>query len=69
MAKTLIDIDEGVLAAAREALGTETKKDTVNAALHEVAALAARRRDIERLRSGALRDLGAPEITARSWRE
>jgi Arc/MetJ family transcription regulator len=69
MAKTLIDIDDGVLAAAREALGTETKKDTVNAALHEVAALAARRRDIERLRSGALSDLGDREVIATAWRQ
>ena len=44
MAKTLIDVDEQYLAAAQEALHTETKKDTVNAALREVAALAARRR-------------------------
>ena len=41
MAKTLIDVDEQYLAAAQEALHTETKKDTVNAALREVAALAA----------------------------
>ena len=33
MAKTLIDVDEDYLAAAQEALHTETKKDTVNAAL------------------------------------
>jgi Arc/MetJ family transcription regulator len=38
MAKTLIDVDEQYLAAAQEALHTETKKDTVNAALREVAA-------------------------------
>ena len=44
MAKTLIDVNEQYLAAAREALHTGTKKDTVNAALREVAALAARRR-------------------------
>lgn len=38
MAKTLIDIDDGLLEAARQALGTTTKKDTVNAALREVLA-------------------------------
>ena len=37
MAKTLIDVNEQYLAAAQEALHTETKKDTVNAALREVA--------------------------------
>lgn len=43
MAKTLIDIDEELLAQARDALGTTTKKDTVNAALREVLALQERR--------------------------
>ena len=33
MTKTLIDIDDEYLAAAQQALGTTTKKDTVNAAL------------------------------------
>jgi Arc/MetJ family transcription regulator len=42
MAKTLIDVNEEYLAAAQEVLHTETKKDTVNAALREVAALACR---------------------------
>ena len=36
MAKTLIEIDDEYLAAAQRALGTATKKDTVNAALREV---------------------------------
>lgn len=31
--KTMIDIDDEALAAAARALGTSTKKDTVNAAL------------------------------------
>ncbi|KPI29348.1 Protein of unknown function DUF2191 [Actinobacteria bacterium OK074] len=52
MAKTLIDIDEQLLADAAVEFGTKTKKDTVNAALREaverkkraraLAALAAR---------------------------
>ena len=42
MAKTLIEIDDEYLAAAQQALGTATKKDTVYAALREVTALAAR---------------------------
>ena len=33
MAKTLVDIDEELLAEATTALGTSTKKDTVNSAL------------------------------------
>jgi len=67
MAKTLIDIDEETLAAAQEVLGTGTKKDTVNAALRAVAALAARRRDLQRLVSGGLPDLADDEVMAAAW--
>ena len=65
--KTLIDIDEEQLAAAQRVLQTTTKKDTVNRALAEVVALAARRRYLERFRSGALDDLGDSEIMTRAW--
>ena len=68
MAKTLIDVDEESLAAAQEALHTETKKDTVNAALRAVAAMAARRRDLERLTSGGLPDLEDAEVMRDAWR-
>jgi Arc/MetJ family transcription regulator len=67
MAKTLIDIDEETLAAAAEALHTETKKDTVNAALRAVAALAARRRDLQRLTSGGLPDLEDKPLMRDAW--
>jgi Arc/MetJ family transcription regulator len=67
--KTLIDVDEQYLAAAQAALHTETKKDTVNAALREVAALAARRRDLQRLRSGALADLEDDNVMREAWRQ
>jgi len=67
MAKTLIDIDEQYLAAAQRELGTATKKDTVNAALREVAALAARRRDLQRLTSRSLPDLEAEEVMRAAW--
>ena len=69
MAKTLIDVDEEYLAAAQEALHTETKRDTVNAALREVAALAARRRDLQRLASGGLPDLEDEEVMRAAWRQ
>ncbi len=42
MAKTLIDVDDALLEAARHVLGTSTKKDTVNTALREVVAARAR---------------------------
>jgi Arc/MetJ family transcription regulator len=41
--KALVEIDDDYLAAAQQALGTTTKKDTVNAALREFTALAAPR--------------------------
>ncbi len=67
MAKTLIDVDEGYLAAAQEVLRTETKKDTVNAALRAVAAMAARRRDLQRLVSGELADLSDEQVMLGAW--
>ena len=67
MAKTLIDVDEDSLAAAQEVLRTETKKDTVNAALRAVAAMAARRRDLERLVAGALPDLLDEQVMRGAW--
>jgi len=68
MAKTLIEIDEQYLAAAQRELGTTTKKDTVNTALREVAALAARRRDLRRLLSGGLPDLEDADVMQAAWR-
>jgi Arc/MetJ family transcription regulator len=67
MAKTLIDVNEEYLAAAQEVLHTETKKDTINAALRTVAALAARRRDLQRLTSGDLPDLADAEVMRAAW--
>lgn len=67
VAKTLIDVNEDDLAAAQRVLHTETKKDTVNAALREVVALAARRRDLHRLASGGLPDLADEDVMRAAW--
>jgi Arc/MetJ family transcription regulator len=67
MAKTLIDIDDEYLEAAQRVLGTATKKDTVNAALREVTALAARRRDLQRLTAGRLGDLENEDVMRAAW--
>jgi Arc/MetJ family transcription regulator len=67
MAKTLVDVNEEYLAAAQEVLHTETKKDTINAALKTVAALAARRRDLQRLTSGGLPDLADADVMRAAW--
>jgi Arc/MetJ family transcription regulator len=67
MAKTLVDVNEEYLAAAQEVLRTKTKKDTINAALRTVAALAARRRDLKRLTSGGLPDLEDADVMRAGW--
>lgn len=69
MAKTLVDVDEDYLAAAQQALHTETKKDTINAALREVTALAARRRDLQRLTGGGLPDLADEQVMRAAWQQ
>jgi Arc/MetJ family transcription regulator len=48
--KTSLVIDRAKVAEAREILGTTTLAETVDAALEEVIALAARRRLMERIR-------------------
>ena len=67
MAKILIDLDEEQLAAAQKVPNNATKKDTVNAALRQVTALAARRRDLQRLVSGGLPDLADEEVMRAAW--
>jgi Arc/MetJ family transcription regulator len=54
MARTIIDIDEDMLARAQRALRTSTKRETVNAALELAAAVDADKR--ARVRD-AFRDL------------
>lgn len=66
--RTVVDIDDELLAAAREALGTTTKVETVNRALAEVVALVARRRHLERLCAGGLPDLGDDALYDAAWR-
>jgi Arc/MetJ family transcription regulator len=66
--RTVVDIDEKSLREARAALGTTTKVETVNRALAEVAALAARRRDLKRLVRGELPALIDEELYRGVWR-
>ena len=67
MAKTLIDIDDRQLARAQRSLGTTTKRDTVNEALTQVVALAARLRDLGRFRADTFADLRDSDVTASAW--
>lgn len=68
MAKTVIDVDDELLAEAAEELGTRTKKATVNAALAEVARMARARAHVEWLAGGGLPDLGDPGVMRDAWR-
>ncbi len=65
--RTVVDINEDSLREARSALGTTTKVETVNRALAEVAALAARRRDLKRLTRGDLASLSDQELYDTAW--
>ena len=67
MPKTLVDIDDELLHAVSAALGTRTKKDTVNEALREVMALHARRRDLDWLRSGRVDAVANSDARAAAW--
>lgn len=44
MAKTLVDVDEELLSEATAALGTSTKKDTINEALRQAVETTRERR-------------------------
>ncbi len=69
MAKTVIDIDEDLLDSAREILGTTTKKDTVNAALREVADRRRRESAVDALVGlDFLAELIEPGFEDRAWR-
>lgn len=50
MARTVIDLDDELLASVARELGTSTKKDTVNAALREVLETRRRALALTRLR-------------------
>lgn len=63
--RTTLDIDEDMLAKAREILGTRGVKDTVDEALREVVRREAGTRIIEWLKENE--DLQNPEIMERAW--
>ena len=68
MTKKLIDIDDELLARAREILGTNSQRETVTRALDQVVNLRRRLDFLEMLKDGALTDLSNPEIMAGAWR-
>lgn len=68
MSRTMIDLDDALVAEAAEILGTTTKRATVNGALAEFVSAAKRQRFMEMLDEGVFSDLGDPEVMARAWR-
>lgn len=67
--KTTLQVDDEVIARAREVLGTKGIKDTIDAALREVIVAEARRREAERMRTMRGLDLDDPEVMKQAWRE
>jgi Arc/MetJ family transcription regulator len=72
MVKRLIDIEDGLLDQAREALGTSTIKETVAAALQQAIRSSQRRarlddRALQRF-SHAAADLSDENVLAAAWR-
>lgn len=63
--RTTLEIDEDMLAQAREILGTKGVKDTVDEALREVLRREAGERLIEWYKENE--DLHNPEIMERAW--
>lgn len=61
MSRTVIDLDDDLVAEAARALGTRTKKDTVNNALREVLETRRRAMALTRLREAA--EDGAFDLT------
>ncbi|CAM2842261.1 type II toxin-antitoxin system VapB family antitoxin [Saccharomonospora xinjiangensis] len=53
MSRTVIDLDDQLVAEVAQALGTSTKKDTVNTALREVLQSRRRALALARLRTAA----------------
>ncbi|MFJ2262343.1 type II toxin-antitoxin system VapB family antitoxin [Streptomyces sp. NPDC087844] len=53
MSRTVIDLDDDLVADVAKALGTETKKETVNTALREVLESRRRALALARLRAAA----------------
>jgi len=68
IARTVIDIDDGALAAAAEELGTTTKVETVNAALREIVSRRLRMAFIEQAAAGSFAHLAEPDKRDEAWR-
>ncbi|WP_436699393.1 type II toxin-antitoxin system VapB family antitoxin [Nocardioides sp. BYT-33-1] len=68
MAKTLIEVDEHLMAEAMAATGHTTKRATVTEALEQVVRKARALDYLEELREGVASALDDPEVVARAQR-
>jgi len=68
LTKRLVEIDDDELRLAREARGFTTIKETVSAGLRELAAVDARRREIERMTTGSLTEFADKQTRLDAWR-
>ncbi|MBH0775978.1 DUF2191 domain-containing protein [Nocardia bovistercoris] len=68
MTKRLVDLDDELLDAAKQELGTTGVSDTVRTALRAAVAAAARARHAEWLIEGGMKDMADPEQRSRVWR-
>ncbi|MCI4062059.1 type II toxin-antitoxin system VapB family antitoxin [Micromonospora sp. R77] len=66
MSRTILDVDDELLAEAAKIFGTTTKKATVNAALQAAVNREKRREFADWLKSGGLPDLTDPAEAAES---
>lgn len=66
MARTVIDVDDALLAEAAEIFGTKTKVATVNAALQDVVNRRKREEFLNWIAEGGLPDLTGPVEQAAS---
>ncbi|MFJ6780665.1 type II toxin-antitoxin system VapB family antitoxin [Streptomyces yangpuensis] len=66
--RTMVDLDDALLAEAAEILGTATKRATINGALAELVAAARRRRFADLVDEGVFDDLRDPDVMRGAWR-
>lgn len=66
--KTSVRIDEELLSAAREALGTDTIRETIDRALREVLRARARAAEVRALATMEGLDLADADVMAGAWR-
>ncbi|MFT4288108.1 type II toxin-antitoxin system VapB family antitoxin [Nocardioides sp.] len=68
MPKTLIDVDEHLMAEAMAATGQTTKRATVTEALEQVVRKAHALEYLERLQAGIASDLDDPDVVEQAQR-